>query len=38
MICLQMLRMHASTVKIVKKEKESLRAFFFIRERKCVLC
>lgn len=36
MTCLQMLRMRVSTVKIVKKEKESLRAFFFIRERKCV--
>ena len=38
MTCLQMLRMRVSTVKIVKKEKESPRAFFFIREGKCVLC
>lgn len=38
MTCLQMLRMRVSTVKIAKKEKESPRAFFFIREGKCVLC
>ena len=36
MTLLQMLRMRVSTVKIVKKEKESPRAFFFIREGKCV--